>query len=94
MDEKRVLQMIHWIAEKAGRYSAESVLEQMREVLESDGASADILELVTRAAENIPETIEEVKKSPVLTREQLYMAKVRGDERRKREIEAARYGRC
>ena len=94
MNEKRILRMIHQILLRAGEINAKSVLDEFCGILKRDGAPKECIDLVEAAANNVPEACTAAKEDDRLTKEDLAIAKQRGDERRYREEMEERMGRC
>lgn len=88
MDEKRVLEFIQVILQSS---TSNGPLEQLEKILSSHG-NQEMAQLVRQAREDSQEVREQLAGS--LTREDLEVAHRRAEERRRREWEQARYGRC
>ena len=94
MNEKKILRMIHQILLRAGESNAKPVLDELCGILKRDGAPKECIELVETAANNVPEACCAAREDAQLTKEDMAVAKQRGDERRHREEMEARMGRC
>lgn len=98
MDQTQLLVFIQQICMKSA-YSADNAvagrrLEQLREIMKAQSVNDNLIELLNDVIRALPETLDCVRTTTSLSTDDLQIAFRRGEERRKRELEALRHGRC
>ena len=87
------LRFMKRILEKGSPEKSEESLRQLRKILEDQKATKEMISLVDSTLVSIPEA-KEVAKRDIFSEEELRIAFRRAADRRRREEEMARQGRC
>ena len=93
MNKDTLLAFIQRILKNGSDLKSGIALKQLLTILESQNADPSMIKLVQSTLEGIPEA-KEAAKAKILTEEMLQIAFRRAKDRRRREEEAARQGRC
>ena len=93
MTESSLLHFIKRILEKGSPEKSEESLRQLRKILEDQKAAKELISLVDSTLVSIPEAKEAAIKDR-FSEEELRIAFQRAADRRRREEEMARRGRC
>ena len=93
MNKDTLLAFIQRILENGSDLKSGMAINQLLTILESQNVDPSMIKLVRSTLEGIPEA-KEAARSEVLTEEMLQIAFRRAEDRRRREEEAARQGRC
>ena len=94
MTKDSLLRFIKRIMEKGSQEKSGIALYQLREILDQQQADKDMIILIDNVLMSVPEVKETAKKKDSLTEEDLKIAFNRALERRRREAELSRQGRC
>lgn len=93
MTEREVLTFIKKITENSPDDKVKLNLTQLKSILESQCASVNLIDLITNSINSIPE-IREISKDGELTPIDIQIAQKRANNRKMREYQMARQGRC
>ncbi len=97
MNQKTLLQFIHRII-TVNTDSPGPALNELESILKKQGVSQELLALIQSAKQGVSESFPEMRKavsaSPILSPQELQTAVTRAHERKLRNDEAARNGRC
>ena len=92
MDKESLLKFIKRILQNGSSQKASASLDELRRILEMQGADQKMISLVVAASAHMPET-QEAAKQPIMSEEDLTEA-IRMAQRRRMEAEMANRGRC
>ncbi len=93
MNKESLLAFMQRILEIGSVRKSELALNQLADILKQQNADPEMVRLVNMTLEGIPEA-KETAKEQILTEGALRIALRRAEDRRRREAEAARQGRC
>ena len=93
MTRDSLLHFMKRILEKGSPEKSEESLRQLKKILEDQKASKEMISLVNSTLISIPEAKEAARKDS-FSEEELRIAFKRASDRRRREEELARQGRC
>lgn len=93
LNKEGLLIFIQQIIQNCSDNKAKYALEQFKEILESQGAPNDMIEIVDNAICSVPE-VKKIAENKKLSQKDIEIAKERAEERKRREAEIAARGRC
>lgn len=93
MDEKNFMIFLQRILEYEDTFGTHLQLEQLKAILLEQNANSHLIELLDETIESIPEA-HEIAREKMLDENDINIAKMRADARRKREAEMASYRGC
>lgn len=93
MNRKTLLAFMQRILENGSAQKSRAALNQLVAILAEQSADPEMVRLVHKTIEGLPEA-KEAAKNQILTEETLQIALRRAEDRRRREEAAARQGRC
>ena len=93
MNRETLLAFMQRILENGSGQKTILSLGQLRDILQTQNADREMIRLVEETLRSVPEAREAVREK-TLTEEALQIAFRRADDRRRREAEAERQGRC
>lgn len=93
MNKKVLLEFIQRILESCSERKAMHSLEELKNILERQQVSEDMILLVEKAKRSVPEAKAAAKEKPV-SEQDIETAYTRAEARRQREAAARAYGRC
>ena len=93
MDQKTLLIFAKRILSSSTNLKAETVLRQLQALLQEQGASQREIALLEKMIQSVPE-MRQMADKKVLTEADVIVAERRAMERKRREADAMRHGRC